>query len=251
MGWAMKNLLILLLLLPIHLFAQLNEFLPESTYDDDLRFLTEYTVSYNLKNKQPNWVAYELTEAEAQLDRDRCDCFKQDKMIRTAANKDYLNSGYDRGHLSPAAHNNVSDKVNEESFNLLNICPQIPAFNRGIWKNLESWTTDQAIVYGKVFIVTGPILVKNSHVMAKTGVNKDIPVANAYFKVILRVNETKAYGVGFVIPQSIKTGALTDYMFSINVIESLTGIDFFHMMDDKAENFAESRYYKNDWEFYK
>ena len=65
--------------------------------------------------------------------------FKVDKRCKpyTAANTDYLLSGYDRGHLCPAA-DRQSDKARmKQTFLLSNVVPQLPALNRGEWKFLE------------------------------------------------------------------------------------------------------------------
>ncbi len=58
--------------------------------------------------------------------------------------KDYTNSGFDRGHNFPAA-DAVCDRVsNEESFYFSNMTAQYPALNRGDWKSLETVVRDVA-----------------------------------------------------------------------------------------------------------
>ena len=65
-----------------------------------------FTVSYNYDWKIPNWVAYELTDWEVEGEVTRYDKFKPDPMVPqnvTATTNDYKHSGYDRGHMAPAA----------------------------------------------------------------------------------------------------------------------------------------------------
>ena len=54
-------------------------------------------------------------------------------------NQYYRNSGYDRGHLAPAADFAFSDKEMNDTFILTNASPQLPRFNRSIWLRLEEF----------------------------------------------------------------------------------------------------------------
>lgn len=84
---------------------------------------------------------YELTKEEVINKRsDRTDDFRQNRLIKTgtAALSDYKYSGYDRGHLAPAADMHWSRQSMSESFFLSNMSPKKPGFNRGIWRKLEA-----------------------------------------------------------------------------------------------------------------
>lgn len=50
---------------------------------------------------------------------------------------DYSRSGYDRGHMCPAADRSYSRDAMRATFIMTNICPQTPALNRGAWKKIE------------------------------------------------------------------------------------------------------------------
>jgi len=67
----------------------------------------------------------------------RKDDFRGDKRIAdTPVPEDYTNSGYDRGHMVPAA--NSDDPIEmSDTFLMTNMTPQLPSVNRIAWKNLE------------------------------------------------------------------------------------------------------------------
>ena len=70
---------------------------------------------------------------------------------------DYVKSGFDRGHLVPAADVVTSEKNLTETFLLSNCTPQNIAFNRGYWahfeKRVRSWTN----LFSDIYILTGPL----------------------------------------------------------------------------------------------
>lgn len=54
-----------------------------------------------------------------------------------ATHNDYTRSGYDRGHMVPAADRSASISSMKSTFIMSNVCPQVPSLNRGGWKRLE------------------------------------------------------------------------------------------------------------------
>ena len=73
---------------------------------------TGYTVSYNNFYKTPNWVAWELTRQETQGSEERKNRFVPDPDLPEprVEHADYTRSGYDRGHMAPAADMNGARK---------------------------------------------------------------------------------------------------------------------------------------------
>lgn len=120
-----------------------------------------YALGYIEYHEQAAWVVYKLTRDEVQTKvSKRKNRFKEDPEIPTgsACSADYLRSGYDRGHLAPAADMAFSERTMADSFYYSNMSPQHPKFNRGIWKKLEEQVRHFAVREGEVYVVTGPVL---------------------------------------------------------------------------------------------
>jgi endonuclease G, mitochondrial len=96
-------------------------------------------LAYNEEHEQAHWVSYKLTSQMLKGAAKRTDKFKEDPKVSTksASPTDYRLSGYDRGHLAPAGDFTYDATAMAESFYMSNMSPQIPSFNRGIWKKLE------------------------------------------------------------------------------------------------------------------
>lgn len=222
-------------------------YLPAKVSDHQIITYTQFTLSYNEEHEQADWVAYELTREEVAMKEDRCDCFKSDKNVTTksAAKSDYSSTGFDLGHLSPAADNNLSKKANKESFLMSNISPQLPGFNRGIWKALEEWTRQQAISDSIIYVVTGPVFVNNLGTLGKN----EVSIPGYFYKVLLKKKDKKMLSIAFLIPQIGATGQIEDYIVTVNTIETITGIDFFPALGKSVEDKIESQYQTNNWGF--
>lgn len=205
-----------------------------------------YTVSYNEDYCIPNWVAYELTTSEVEGLESRSDKFVPDPMVtgRTATTDDYRNSGWDRGHMAPAADMKWSRQAMVESFYLSNICPQNHNNNAGVWKKLEEATRSLAGRFSFVYVVSGPIVGK-AHL--KIGPNK-VAVPKAFFKCLLVADGDRWQAIGFVTPNEAGKRPLAEYAHSIDEIEEMTGIDFFPALPDDIEALTEADFDPEIWE---
>jgi endonuclease G len=227
---------LILLVISTGLFAQLE--LPKYDADDTIIRHRGYTLSYNSKYKQANWVAYLLTKEETVKCFQRGEIFAPDPLIPgTDFKVDYLKSGYDRGHLAPAADMGYSMETMVQSFFYSNMSPQVPRFNRGIWKKLEMQVRNWAVEYDSLYVVTGPIF---DSLMPTIGPHR-IAVPKAYYKVLLQKRNGEWFGIGFVLPNGSLKGNIMQYGTSIDDIEELTGIDFFWRLDEISEKMVEGK----------
>ena len=206
-----------------------------------------YTVSYNHNWHLPNWVAYELTPSEVYGEYSRTAKFLPDPLVNgdPVVTKDYSGSGYDRGHMAPAADMRWSEQAMKESFYMTNMCPQNHNNNAGDWKDLEELVRDIAHKYGSTYICAGPIVTDVNNTI---GSIRKIVVPSAFYKVLLRQKKDGSWtAIGFVMPNAAGNRPLMSYMHSVDEIESATGIDFFYNLDDSVEETVEKDFNISDW----
>ena len=199
-----------------------------------------YFTSYNHTHYQPNWVAYTLTPSKLSKEAERTNDFLVDPNIHpeTANTKDYTKSGFDSGHLHPAADMSWSKQAMYESFYMSNISPQAPKFNRGIWKKLEEKVRDWARIKPSLFIVTGPILTENlTHKIGKT---HSISVPNLFFKAIADTSQ-KGNGIAFIMKNEGSQEPLSHFVVSIDSLEKVIHRDLFHNIPSKKQNNIEKK----------
>jgi endonuclease G len=212
--------------------------IPAISAKDDIIYHTAYTLKYNETFEQAEWVAYQLIAAETVSLYERSNDFRVDPKIVTgsANDNDYAGSGYDRGHLAPAADMSWSSITMQESFYYSNMSPQDPSFNRGIWKRLEELVRDWAIEYDTIYVVTGPVL--------KTGLptigSNNVAVPEYYYKVVYTNTNQGHNAIGFVMKNEGSKDDLKSHAVSIDSVERFTGIDFFVNLNDDLESKIES-----------
>jgi endonuclease G len=204
--------------------------IPETKPKDKVIHHAGYSLLYNEAQEQASWVAYELTDKETIKLYQRTNKFIVDPAVKTgsATQADYKGSGYDRGHLAPAADMGWSALNMQESFYYSNMSPQEPGFNRGIWKNLEEKVRGWAFENKKIYIVTGPVLRNGLH---KIGPNQ-VAVPEYFYKVILDYSAPSIKGIAFLMPNHSSTRTLQSYAVSIDSVEKTTGINFFPNITD-------------------
>jgi endonuclease G len=207
-----------------------------------------YSVSYNHKHMQANWVAYELRLSNTIGAAERESRFIVDPIIlpRTARTEDYTKSGFDRGHLAPAADMKYSGQAMAESFYTSNISPQRPGLNRGIWKQLEEKIRDWAPANRPLFIVTGPVLTDT--LSQFIGRYNRISVPKRFYKVVLDTAQP-ARAIGFVFSNMGSALPLSSFALSIDAVEKITGRDFFPNLLDTRENTLEKSLQIQRWNF--
>ena len=206
-----------------------------------------YALGYIEYHEQAAFVIYKLTAREALTkEAQRTNRFRRDPEIPTgsATTADYRRSGYDRGHLAPAADMAFSVQTMADSFFMSNMSPQKPAFNRGIWKRLEEQVRQIAIREKAIYVVTGPILPKKKTVTI--GANQ-VTVPTHYYKVIFDLTPPRKM-IGFILPNEGSDRQLEDFAVTVDVVEKATGLDFFSTLPQAVQKRLESTITVSAWE---
>ena len=228
------------ILLTTIVFSQVkqNDYLPYVNKNDSIINHFAYSLIYNEHHEQASWIAYELTVDQVKGTFKRINDFRVDPEIKTgsALLSDYRGSGYDRGHLAPAADMKWSTIAMSESFFMSNMSPQNPSFNRGIWKRLENQLREWALDEQKLYIVTGGVLKEGLETIGENQVS----IPEYFYKVVLDYEKPVFKGIGFILRNEKSEMPLEKYAVSIDSVEQVTGIDFYYSLPDSIEDSIES-----------
>ncbi len=204
-----------------------------------------YKLQFNAANHTPDWVAWELLANETDGGTKRQNNFWNDERVQGCAfHEDYKGSGYDRGHMCPAADMKWSPEAMNDCFSMANIVPQDNALNTGAWSTLEKKCRQWAQRDSALVIVAGPIYSESDKErIGSTGVR----VPSAFYKVILAPYVAHPRAIGFVYPNMRAPGNMRDYSMTVDEVERLTGLDFFSALPDELENKVESVASFKEW----
>lgn len=203
-------------------------------------------ISFNADDHIPNWVAWELLGSETDGEIPRARSFSHDDNVAGCAwREDYVNSGYDRGHMAPAGDMKWDREAMRESFLLTNVAPQCHALNGGSWKTVEELCRKWAVSDSAIIIVCGPV--PGETPIERIGESR-VSVPRRFFKVVLSPYVRPARAIGFVMRNSDDRQCASKCYVSVDEVERLTGYDFFSELPDTLENAVEAKVNPYDWE---
>lgn len=114
--------------------------------------------------------------------------------------------------------------------------PQDEQLNNGSWNVLENRVRKWANQFGRVYVVTGPIVGQNLY--GKIGLHQ-VVVPDAFFKALLVYSSGEYHGIAFVMFNNCDTQTISGSYLSINELEKVVNIDFFPGLDDTIEESVE------------
>ncbi len=227
-----------------HAPALMSVMLPDSI-TSQIKDYEGFSVSFNKDNHTPNYVVWELLPEETEGEVPRQSKFWTDTDIEgCATDYDYRRSGYDRGHICPAADQKWSARAMHDCFVMANICPQDHRLNSGAWATLEKRERTWTRKHDGLIIAAGPIYDKNdTQRIGATGVR----VPSAFFKVFLAHRAEKPQALAVVYPNMSAYGNMTNYYMSVDELEKITGFDFFYALPDDEEAEVEKTFNPKEW----
>lgn len=184
-----------------------------------------YAALYDPAERTPLWVAEHVrkTNFAGAAERDQLD-FVPDPDIPSGAlpsQSDYERSGFDKGHMAPAADFRSSQLAMNATFQFANAIPQTPQSNRGVWKQLEDATRELATRRGGLYVITGPVF----STPKRARLNGRISIPDAVFKVL--VDPEARSMTAFIIPNTASVGKnFRMYQVKVRDVERSTGLNF-------------------------
>lgn len=225
---------------------QFFDYWPTSTTNQIVKH-DYYTLSYNEKYEQAEWVAYELKKSFVRSSNFERPYFIEDPKVKTRSAdwRNYKKSGYDKGHLCPAGDMEFAINAYNDTFFTSNISPQLRDFNGGVWNRLEQKVRYWATKYDGVYVVTAGVLQPN----LKTIGQEKVLVPYYFYKILLDNSNGQYKMIAFLVPNAKSNKPLYEFVVSVDSVEKMTGIDFFPKLDDKTEKSLEKNSDYKAWSF--
>jgi endonuclease G, mitochondrial len=224
--------------------------------NDYLIVRPQYALSYNRSKGIPNWVSWQLNagwlgelpripfQADVSLPQD----------WYQVQPSDYNGSGFDRGHMTPAADRDRTEADSKAVFLMTNILPQAPDNNQGPWEKLESYCRDQVRAGKELYITAGGfgqggIGSKGQRTSIAQG---KIAVPEKVWKVVVVLNQptsdpaavtANTSVIAVIMPnrQGIKETDWRTYQTSIDEVEKLTGYNLLSALSEPVQATLEAK----------
>lgn len=213
-----------------------QQWIPRPTSTRPLTILTydHFEVGYDEQAKNPAWVTYSLSGPIVHRGQDqRPSTFSTE--FRTAAHvadRDYRNSGFDRGHLCPsyAMYSRFGVAGMKATFVMTNVVPQYHGLNAGEWEQLEEAIAGRAntndgwaAAYGPLWVINGPIYDQRP---AQEQLKNGTRIPSACFSVVLRTVNGQWDALAFIMPNANDvSGPVSRYLTSIIEVQRQSGLE--------------------------
>ena len=182
-----------------------------------------FAVMHSGRSHTPVYAAERLNKAklhDAHLER--TNMFFADARLPRAERAeldDYKDSGYDRGHMVPAADMSTEEGM-AQCFSLANMIPQAPINNRKAWAGIEKATRKYIKrAEGDVFVITGPVFDANPPTIGPN----HVWIPRYIYKLVYDPSANKAWAHWIENTDAARVGKPISY----EELVQRTGINFF------------------------
>lgn len=204
-----------------------------------------YVLSYNNGRGTANWVAWRTTKSDLGERRERSR-FEPDPMLPAGVRRiqyyDYSGSGYDRGHMVPAADRFGDERRTEETFLMTNIVPQTGDLNQYPWNKLESYARGIVRRGNDVYTIAG-VYGEKERIKGK------VTVPTNCWKVIVVLpggadpisERTRIVAVDMPNIEGIEDVRWETYLTTVREIEERAGLDLFSLLPQALQDKVETK----------
>lgn len=191
--------------LPATIWAEIPEMTSNSNYQYTTHYVSynshsirNYSLCFDRTKKLALWVAYPIHNAYFGS-AGRTDAWAFDPNIPSSNQVNCIfksyQGNYDRGHQIPSGDRTGSSDMNEQTFYMSNMTPQLDRLNQDMWAKLEEKVRSNKCT-DTLFVVTGCYFASGSSESTYDGTGEVAPIPTNYFKVLLR---TKSGSTGKAI----------------------------------------------------
>lgn len=197
---------------------------PNSSLEEKIPLCRQaYLSVYDPAARVPYYTSYFSTSKTATGCQARSNQFEADLALPEDSRvlpKDYLGSGFDRGHSVPDGDLSYNEEAELDSFLMSNVTPQTPSFNRGVWKSLEVSIRDWAVSGRNLQVISGPIYSKDSKRLPS-----GIAIPDAFYKIIIDL-DSREYLSFYFKHEVSTTGPFKKYQVSLIALEKELNLKF-------------------------
>ncbi len=215
--------------------------------DNYLLVHRSHTLSYNNSRGTLNWIAWRTGTADLGEKRERSR-FEEDRSLPNGFQRvqyyDYSGSGYDRGHMVPAADRFANESLMEETFLMTNIVPQTGDMNQFPWNKLESYSRAIVRQGNEVYTIAGVYGEKDrlrGKVVVPTNCWKVIVVFPSRQPKDKITAATRLIAVDMPNIDGIENENWERYQTTVRSIEERTGLDLFSLVPREIQDIIETK----------
>jgi len=216
----------------------------------------QYALSYSRDRAIANWASWHLNRSWLG-DGERPD-FQPDTALPAdwyvVNPDDYTGSGFDRGHLVPAADRNRRPEDSAAVFLMTNVMPQAQDNNQGPWSELEMYSRELVNQGKELYIIAGSAGTGGTGERGmRTAVGRGrVAVPEFFWKIVVVLDQPIASAaeigagdrlIAVILPnvEGIRENDWRQYRQSVDQVERLTGYDFLSEVADDVETVLEAQ----------
>jgi len=213
-----------------------------------------YSMSYNRSRNIPNWSAWRLDSSW--IGSANNGSFAPDSSLPAGWYQvtpgDYSEPVYDRGHMCPSGDRTNTQQINDQTFLMTNIIPQLPANNQGPWVDFENYCRSLVAQGNEIYIFSGGVG-RHTTIGASQDLDKRVVVPTTTWKVVLILpngnddlarassRNTRAFGVIMSNVSISQSAPWRNFRTTVDAVENLTGYNFFSAIPKNTQEIIERK----------